>query len=284
MMYLSITVHKNMNFDDQFQEKMEAPAHSFQITRSTKRQKITPETHPQILQMDGVYDKEVPETTVQAHFFNRENENNDYKFVSPWDYEYVKNLMHRTPISNFNMNSFHSISKMRDSIEGVSRAHEESFLCEPTGDQRPCVMEEQCEGRFIPGGHEGFTLREFLLPSQLKIYEETKRYPLKRSPCIMCKRLLIARIVIGARAKGTGMREDCLVQDYYNFVDIPGEYPLSCTILSKRNVFEGLVSPVVLHVRNAYKFAMEGKRVYKQWKFPFLTERPGATSGATSHF
>ena len=94
--------------------------------------------------------------------------------------------MQRTPISNFDMNSFHGVDKMRDSIEGVTRKYEEDFMCEPTGDQRACSMEEACEGRCIPqAGSNGFTLREFLLPSQLKTYEETK-LPSSACPCIMC--------------------------------------------------------------------------------------------------
>ena len=91
----------------------------------------------------------------------------------------------------------------------------------PAGDERQCCMEEQCEGNFIPQVQNGFTLREFLLPSQEKAYLETRRYPIQRAPCIMCKRLQIARLLVSARAAGTGMREDCLVQDYYNFVNIP---------------------------------------------------------------
>ena len=66
------------------------------------------------------------------------------------------------------------------------------------------------------------------------------------------------------------MCEDCLVQDYYNFVNIPGEYRLEDCLLSKKTVWEGIVSPVVLHVRNAYKFKIKnGKRGYTQWKMPF---------------
>jgi hypothetical protein len=235
------------------------------------------------MEMSGEFDKEVPETTVQAHFFNRENANNDYKYVSPWDISFVKKLMLRTPITNFDMNAFQSVDKMRDSIEGVSRVYEESFMCEPTGDQRPCSMEESCEGRFIPNaGENGFTLREFLLPSQQKTYEQTKRYPIQRAPCIFCKRLQIARMVVSARAEGIGMREDCLVQDYYNFVDIPNEYRLEDCLLSKRTVWEGIVSPVALHMRNAYKFNVkDGIRVYEQWKIPFLTLLPGSSSGTT---
>lgn len=272
-----------MSFDEQFDAKMAPVEHAFQITRKAKRQRVTEETHPEILEMSGTFDTEVPKTVVATHFFNRQNENEPYKYVSPWDYEYVRKLMQRTPISNFDMNSFQGVDKMRDSIEGVPRKYEEEFMCEPTGDQRACSMEESCEGRFIPqAGANGFTLREFLLPSQLKAYEETKRYPLQRAPCIMCKRLQIARMVVGTRAAGTGMRDDCLVQDYYNFVNIPGEYPLEVCLLSKRTVWEGVVAPVALHIRNAYKFEMKnGKRTYTQWKMPFLTCPPGHSLGTT---
>ena len=272
-----------MNFDEQFDAQVSPVEHAFPITRKAKRQRITPESHPEILEMSGVFDSDVPKTVVATHFFNRQNENEPYKYVSPWDAEYVRKLVQRTPISNFDMNSFHGVDKMRDSIEGVTRKYEEDFMCEPTGDQRACSMEEACEGRCIPqAGSNGFTLREFLLPSQLKTYEETKRYPLQRAPCIMCKRLQIARMVVGTRAAGTGMREDCLVQDYYNFVDIPGEYPLEACLLSKRTVWEGVVAPVALHIRNAYKFELKnGKRTYTQWKMPFLVHQPGHSPGTT---
>ena len=60
------------------------------------------------------------------------------------------------------------------------------------------------------------------------------------------------------------MKDDFLVQDYYNFVNIPGEYDLKNCLLSKRTVWEGLVSPVVLHVRNAYKYdsKMEKRHIH----------------------
>ena len=283
MVYDPLTATSKMNFDAQFDYEMNVKPHSFQITRKAKRQKVTAESHPKIMEMGGEFDDEIPETTVQALFFNRQNKNKSHKYVSPWDFEFVNKLMHRAPISNFDMNKFHSVEKMRDSIEGVTRAYEESFMCEPTGDQRPCSMEEMCEGRFIPqSGSNGFTLREFLLPSQLKTYEQTHRYPLQRAPCIFCKRLQIAKMVVSARASGTGIRDDMLLQDYYNFVGIPNEYRLESCLLSKKTVWEGIVSPVVLHVRNAYKFVMKnGLKTYEQWQIPFLTLLPGQSPGTT---
>lgn len=270
-----------MNFDEKFAQQNEQ-SHGFQIIRRAKRQKVSAETYPEIMEMQGEFNKTIKETTVQTHFFNRENQNQPYKYVSPHDIEYVKNLIQQTPIANFDMNKNPNVDKYRDSIEGVTRQYEESFMCEPTGDQRMCCMEEACEGMCIPQSPEKFVLREFLLPSQQKMYEETKRYPIQRAPCIMCKRLQIARLVVSARAAGTGMKDDCLVQDYYNFVNIPGEYRLEDCLLSKRTVWEGVVSPVVLHVRNAYKYVLkDGKKTFTQWKMPFLTCLPGSSSGTT---
>ena len=271
-----------MSFDEQFNESMSSSSdHGFQITRKAKKRKIEADAYPEILEMSGEFDKEVPKTSVQKHFFNRENETASYKHVSPWDHAFVSALIQRPPIPTYNMNENHKIDKFRDSIEGVTREYEERFMVEASGDQRQCSMGEECEGKFLCPN--GFVLREFLLPSQQKAYEETRRYPIQRAPCILCKRLQIARLLVSVRAAGTGMREDCLVQDYYNFVNIPGEYRLEDCLLSKKTVYEGIVSPVVLHVRNAYKFTTKnGKRAYTQWKQPFLTLLPGSSSG-TSH-
>ena len=271
---------QKMNFEEQFDNEMNPSDHGFQITRKAKKRKVDVETFPEILEMSGEFDKEIPETVVQKHFFNRENETPSYKMVSPWDHKFVQALMLRPPIPTYNMNENNQVDKLRDAIEGVTREYEEKYMVAPSGDERQCCMEEQCEGNFIPQVQNGFSLREFLLPSQEKTYKETRRYPIQRAPCIMCKRLQIARLLVSARAAGTGMREDCLVQDYYNFVNIPGEYRLEDCLLSKKNVWEGIVSPVVLHVRNAYKFQLKnGRRGYTQWKMPFLTDLPENSSG-----
>jgi len=272
-----------MSFDDQFNEEMSSSSsHGFQITRKAKKRKVEAETYPEILEMSGEFDKEVPETVVQKHFFNRENASASYRHVSPWDHSFVSSLMQRPPVPTYNMNDNQRVDKYRDSIEGVTREYEERFMVEASGDQRHCSMAEECEGKFIAQVPNGFVLREFLLPSQEKAYEQTKRYPIQRAPCIFCKRLQIARLLVSVRAAGTGMREDCLVQDYYNFVNIPGEYRLEDCLLSKKSVWEGIVSPVVLHVRNAYKFVTkDGKRGYTQWKQPFLTLLPESSSGTS---
>jgi len=264
-----------MSFDERFGAKMSS--HSFQIG---KRQRVSESSHPEILEMSGSLEKEPDDADVQTLFFNRRNAAQDYSKVSPVDFDFERSIMEQTPGADSNLNES-SKDKMRDVLEGVTRAYEDAMLCEPVGDQRACVNGKDCEGMFVDKTN-GFVLREFLLPSQLETYKKTKRYPLQVRDCVMCARLKIARFVIGVRADATGMREDVLCQDYYNFTDIPGEYRLEDCLLSKKNVWEGVICPVVLHVRNAYKFeVVEGRRVYKQWKFPFLTLQPGHSPGTT---
>ena len=73
-----------MSFEEQFNATMPDTEHAFQITRKAKRQKVSVDTHPEIVEMTGEFDSEVPKTAVATHFFNRQNENDTYKYVSPW--------------------------------------------------------------------------------------------------------------------------------------------------------------------------------------------------------
>jgi hypothetical protein len=244
--------------------------HGFQIRRPVKRARVS--ENPEVFTMSGTFEIEDTSLVSQTHFFNRTNQNLDYKHVSPWDFPFVQEMMERSPIRAFDINNMSGIDALRADLEPVSRTYEESFMCEPVGDERACVMAEECEGNFIPNaGPDAFTLREFLLPSQQKEYEATKRYPIKTQPCILCKRKQIAQWLVALRAAGNGLQTDTVMQDYYNLVDIPGEYRLVDTLLSKRNVYEGLICPIVLHVRNAYRYVRTTKRAYEQWKVPFLT-------------
>lgn len=254
----------------------------FKIQRKNKRSRVNSETEPTIMSMKGKFDVTPTELVSQKHFFNMKNRENEYKHISPWHFPFVQNLMQQKPVINFDMNNFGKVGRYRDSIEGVTRKYEERFLTEPSGKQRKCVNEEACEG--LCASENGFILREFLLPSQEQTYNATKRYPQQREPCLMCKRLRIAKTVVATRASGNGLQEDCLIQDYYNFVGLEGEYRLEDCLLSKRNTWEGLCNPVVLHQRNNYRIVVVNKvKQYEQWRYPFFCQLPGETPGTTNY-
>ena len=67
-----------------------------------------------------------------------------------------------------------------------------------------------------------------------------------------------------------GMRDDSILQDYRNIVDVEGEYNLKDCILSSRHVYEGLIDPIVLHIRSAYRLIEKnGVRHYEQWRMGY---------------
>ena len=137
--------------------------------------------------------------------------------------------------------------------EVVPRAYEERYLCEPVGNQRPCVMNDQCQGMQLPHIVENaFVLREFLLPSQEEEFKRSGKLPQERQLCIMCKRAEILRAFVNVRADNMGVRSHMILQDYRNLCNVPGEYMLDDCILSSPTIYQGLLDPVVMHVKNAY--------------------------------
>ena len=66
---------KKMSFDDKFNEAVGSAEHGFQIfRRDAKKRKLDAKMYPEVMEMSGEFDKEIPETVVQEHFFKRENE------------------------------------------------------------------------------------------------------------------------------------------------------------------------------------------------------------------
>ena len=65
-----------------------------------------------------------------------------------------------------------------------------------------------------------------------------------------------------------GLRGDTILQDYYNIVGVPNQYCLENCVLSLPGVYEGLVEPVVQHIRTNYRILKndDGVKYVDQWK------------------
>jgi hypothetical protein len=150
-------------------------------------------------------------------------------------------------------------------VEAVNREYEEEFLREPKTKERPCVQGTSCEGNYIttvePG--KGFTLREFLLPSQYKEYLQNDILPTNKQLCLMCRRAAVAKLYISFRSDS--VNTDSLISDYRNYAGVVGEYNLSQCLLPCSTSSVGLMDPVALHVRKWYDMKrVGGIRYYKQ--------------------
>lgn len=78
----------------------------------------------------------------------------------------------------------------------VGKRHDDMFLSPPLASvgERECVCGERCLGNFIAKvryGAEtsrGFTLKEYLLPDQLRAFEGGQGLPAQRQKCLLCSR------------------------------------------------------------------------------------------------
>jgi hypothetical protein len=250
------------------------------VVRSVPRQeRVTSDNYPEILNIDTEFSTDQKQTELiiaENRFFGKDNSESwarggDYQHMRPVDYLFVRALIQRPKIKHYDILQMNDSDRLRACIEVVTREYETNYLSEPVGSQRQCLMDNECEGLKITNAKDkAFILREFLKPSEQKEYEQTGKFPSERRLCLMCKRMELARAHTNIRADGMGVREDTILPDWRNLVDVEGEYRLQDCIVSSREVYEGILDPVVLHVRSAYRLIEKnGIRFYDQWRMGF---------------
>lgn len=263
---------------------------SFSVRHVVKKESVTPEDLPEVLSVESQFktDKNIEYIEAEENFFstrNQDSSNKDFSHVRPYDYPFLRYMIQQKPQESFDIWRLKDRAAMRSKIEAVSRSYEEEMLREPKGCERQCLMGNKCEGLNISQAKDRvFILREFLLPSEQAEYEKTGKYPNEVRLCVMCKRVEILRAFINIKADTMGIKHDSILQDYRNLVNMKGEYRLQDCILSSRHVFEGIIDPVVLHIRSAYRLVEKnGLRYYEQWRMAYPTQNQHFLVEAPSH-
>ena len=253
---------------------------TFQLRSLPMNSTVTEEELPEMLEAAPVPSKNNKEQLVaETQFFNKKNsdfwQRDDLSHLRPYDFPYIRSLLQTAPQDTLSPEDTRHKEQARSSIEVVTRSYEEKYLREPIGNERSCVMNENCQGMMLNHITDNkFILREFLLPSEEEEAKRTGQWPKERRLCILCKRAEIARAFINIRADGMGVKENIILQDYRNLVNISGEYMLEDCILSSPNIFQGLLDPVVLHVKSAYRVEKKnGVRHLQQWRMRYPQHR-----------
>ena len=264
----------------------------FKVRHVIPKKAVTPNEFPEILSVENEFQmhNDAKELIIaETNFFNSRNQDAwqkaDGGHVRPFDFPFVRALIQREPSDTFDIHQFNDRDRLRACIQTVTREYEEEFLREPVGNERPCLLGNQCEGLKITMARDkAFIVREFLLPTEQKEFEATGKYTPEKRLCLMCKRKEIARAWINIRADNMGMREDSILQDYRNLVDVEGEYCLKDCIVSSRHTYEGLIDPIVLHIRSAYRLVEKnGIRYYQQWRMNYPKSTQHFLFQAPSH-
>jgi len=127
------------------------------------------------------------------------------------------------------------------------RAHEEEWLRTPRPDEKPCSGGAQCEGRQVVCPLGGLTLVAFLFADE---EAERARNPADfvwpRDICLLCMRRRVYETVIGLRSRNQATRPvDLVCTEFYNLVNVPGEYRIVDTLGPSEYVHLGVISAVV---------------------------------------
>ncbi|MAU14028.1 MAG: hypothetical protein CMH46_00625 [Muricauda sp.] len=226
-----------------------------------------PQQSQTILMVDESYLKS-SDSQVQAESNFLQNSNTFQSLNNAkncFDYAFLRKLLQKAPLDTLYLNRKNTEVNARPVVEVVNREYEEEFLREPKTKERPCVQGNDCEGNFIstvePG--KGFTLREFLLPSQYKEYLQNDVLPKERQLCLMCRRAAVAKLYISYRSDS--VNTDSLISDYRNYAGVVGEYNLDQCLLPCSTSSVGLMDPVACHCRKWYDLKrVGGIRYYKQ--------------------
>lgn len=247
---------------------------TFKIRTAPTMERATSDKYPEILTTDSEFSSKVPQNELvlaQSRFFDKNSQTSDYSHVRPTDFPFLRQLLQRSPEKNFDMHQFNDRDRFRANQQAISREYEESRLRPPLGSERECPMGNDCEGLKIANAKDkAFILVEFLLPTEQKRYENTGELPSETRLCLMCKRKEIARAWANVRADNMGVKRDTILPDYRNFVNVEGEYCLRDCIVTSRHVWEGILDPIVLHKRSAYRYKEKnGIPYYDQWRMSY---------------
>jgi len=251
---------------------------TFSLTSLPQQSTIAEEEIPELMTTatpTPVASKNAASLKAEMLYFNQKNsdfwQRDDLSHLRPFDFPFIRAILQTAPQDTLSPEDTRHKETSRASIEVVTRDYETGYMREPVGDERQCIMAENCQGMQLPHVKEQkFTIREFLLPSEEEEWKRTRQWPKEGRLCILCKRAEIARAFINIRADGMGVKNCMILQDYRNLVNIPGEYKLEDCILSSSHIFQGLLDPVVLHIKSGYHVKVkEGIRHLHQWRMGY---------------
>jgi len=182
------------------------------------------------------------------------------------------------------------------SVRPISRAEEELFLRAPrlaTG-ERECVNGKECEGHFIAGALNKFTLVEYQNPEVRHEFAAAGTWPAPQAHCIMCRRYaanyvffnMLSRCVAydySSVEQAMATRHDAerarppkplVIASFCNIVGA-GEYSMWDVVVGDLAQCIPLFGPVVIHRRDKYRAVLRGN----EWWYEQTYTRPERNLG-----
>ncbi len=145
-------------------------------------------------------------------------------------------------------------------LDIMTRGQDDFWLRTKGPDDRDCVSDDDCQGRYLMPNKSGHTLTECLTEEDQETFIKTGKLPELRRSCLACQRYFAAYYYINLRAECDNMRTDAKLAKFCNIVDQAGEYILDQCIITSGTKYQGLPAPVVLHCRRYYEQKIDNEK------------------------
>ena len=183
----------------------------------------------------------------------------------------ITQMFTRTPHDTLSTTAAHAQFSQPDTITILDRKWEEKFLHEPTGCERPCVNAAPgtCFASTLKTGQVNdrkLTLCEFYVPIEYeKIRASGWIWPKEIKPCLLCLRAEIYSKFLETRCNANGCVEDVNYATIGNIVGEVGEYVSDSCFVSRPDLYEGVLYPVVIPTIHDYEIIVRnGNRQLRQ--------------------
>lgn len=201
-------------------------------------------------------------------------------------FSFIQNELMKQRVCNIPIDRLPMFDTVFANVVDRLREEEECMLREhlPSLGERPCANDNTCEAMHLLVGIDKFPLVEYQPPEVIQKFKETRKWPEKRSVCIMCQRYRASATVINIDSrcsasevssvemeiaiKNSNFNEvknkPLVVASFGNIVG-DGEYSPWDVYMSNFSYYNGLSKPVVRHTLYMYNlYKKDGIRYYRQ--------------------
>ena len=219
---------------------------------------VTMETSPEILQMEGSL---LPsEATVEAETQNLNRNNSTAGFDGWLEAEILQMFMDSTQ-EKFCLETDARVDQLREDLPKFTRKEEDAMLVE-VSPRCPfaCEMGRSCESIKM-SARKGVSPPIILGAVRKEGFSDYKQ-------CLLCLRNTATATLLRLRMDRVGMVRDGSLQTHANYCNIKGQYRKEDCLPIRRDRYEGIVLPIVVHRCSGYRakeFSSSGGTTTRLW-------------------
>lgn len=206
-----------------------------------KMTRVTPETMPEILTMEGRLVQSDATLEAETQHLNRQN------MVSGFDgwMEAEIRQMLNTKQEAFCLETSAKVDDLREQLPRMTRAEEDEWLVEVSPrSKNVCEMGLNCESVSMSKA-KGVNPPIMLPCVQKEGFNSFKM-------CLLCLRNTSTCTLLRLRMDRVSMIQDSCLQTHVNYVNLNGEYRKEHMLPIRRDKYEGVVAPTVAHFHSGY--------------------------------